>query len=213
MDHPSGTTRQRPHRRAPYVGRFEPRNPLHRGTSMSDALPDHSLPESVGSGFLHVTGIGSRLAKREAAEEQLDALDDKELADLDREFHDRGEEAVPGLDLAPVAQVDPAFTADSFLLIARDAFRVLQDSHSDGAPALDADIASAEVTAVAVVGGVERAVARFGFNGTTPVPQDGTFAPDPSADTSADDEQHEVADGGWLVAHRGWRLTGIAAAA
>jgi hypothetical protein len=32
-------------------------------------------------------------------------------------------------------------------------------------------------------------------------------------DTSADDEQHEIADGGWLVAHCGWRLTGIAAAA
>jgi hypothetical protein len=180
---------------------------------MSDALPDHSLPESVGSGFLHVTGIGSRLAKREAAEEQLDARDDKALTDLDREFHERGEEAVPGLDLTPVAQVDPGFTADAFLLIARDAFRVLQDSHSDGAPALDADIASAEVTTVAVVGGVERAVVRFGINGTASVTQDWTFERDPSVDTGTEDEQHEVADGGWLVAHRGWRLTGIAAAA
>src|ERR1700730_16511050 len=105
---------------------------------MSDALPDHSLAESVGSGFLHLTGIGSRLAKRETDEEQIDALDEKLVDDLGREFHDRGEEAVPGLDLAPVTAVDPGFTPDAFLLIARDAFRVLQDSHTDGAPALDA---------------------------------------------------------------------------
>ena len=69
------------------------------------------------------------------------------LTDLDKEFHERGEESVPGLDLAAVTKVDPAFTPDTFLLIARDAFRVLQDAHTDGAPALDADIASAEVTA------------------------------------------------------------------
>ena len=61
--------------------------------------------------------------------------------------------------------------------------------------------------------GVERAVVRFGINGTTAVTQDWTFERDPSVDTSADDEDHEVADGGWMVAHRGWRLTGIAAAA
>ena len=135
------------------------------------------------------------------------------VTDLEREFHERGEEATPGLDLSAVTKVDPAFTADTFLLIARDAFRVLQDAHSEGAPELDADIASAEVTAASVVGGLERAVVRFGINGTTSVTQDWTFERDPSVDTSADDEQHEVADGGWLVAHRGWRLTGIAAAA
>ena len=94
---------------------------------MSDALPDHSLAESVGSGFLHLTGIGSRLAKREADEEQIDALDEKLVDDLGREFHERGEEAVPGLDVAPVTSVDPSFTLDAVLLIARDAFRVLQD--------------------------------------------------------------------------------------
>jgi hypothetical protein len=176
---------------------------------MSDALPDHTL----GSGFLHVTGIGSRLAKREADEEQLDALDATMLSDLDREFHERGEEAVPGLDLASVARVDPEFTPDSFLLIARDAFRVLQDAHTDGAPALDADIASAEVTAASVADGRERAVVRFGINGSSSVTQDWSFERDPSVDTTADDEAHEVADGGWLVAHRGWRLTGIAPAA
>jgi hypothetical protein len=180
---------------------------------MTDALPDRSFAESAGSGFLHITGIGSRLVRREADEEQLDALDDKLLTDLDREFHGRGEEAVPGLDLASVTKVDPEFTPDSFLLIARDAFRVLQDAHTDGAPPLDADIASAEVTAVSVVDGRERAVVKFGINGTAAVTQDWTFERDPSVDTSADDEDHEVADGGWLVAHRGWRLTGIAAAA
>jgi hypothetical protein len=180
---------------------------------MSDALPDHSLAESLGSGFLHVTGIGSRLAKRQADEDQLDALDTTMLNDLDREFHERGEEAVPGLDLASVTQVDPDFTPDAFLLIARDAFRVLQDAHTDGAPALDADIASAEVTAASVADGRERAVVRFGINGSTSVTQDWSFERDPSVDTSADDEAHEVADGGWLVAHRGWRLTGIATAA
>jgi hypothetical protein len=180
---------------------------------MSDALPDHSFAESLGSGFLHVTGIGSRLAKREADEEQLDALDTRMLNDLDREFHERGEEAVPGLDLASVTHVDPEFTPDSFLLIARDAFRVLQDAHTDGAPALDADIASAEVTAASVADGRERAVVRFGINGSTSVTQDWSFERDPSVDATADDEAHEVADGGWLVAHRGWRLTGIAPAA
>jgi hypothetical protein len=179
---------------------------------MSDALPDHSLAESVGSGFLHVTGIGSRLVKREADEEQLDGIDDKMLNDLDREFHERGEEAVPGLDLTSVTKVDPDFTPDAMVLIARDAFRVLQDAHTDGAPALDADIASAEVTAVSVVGGRERAVVRFGITGSTSITQDWTFERNPSVDTSAEDEDHEVADGGWLVAHRGWRLTEIAAA-
>jgi hypothetical protein len=179
---------------------------------MSDALPDHPLAEKLGSGFLHVTGIGSRLAKREADEEQLDALDKTMLTDLDREFHERGEEAVPGLDLATVTKVDPDFTPDAFLLIARDAFRVLQDAHTEGAPALDADIASAEVTAASVVDGRERAVVHFGINGSIPAAQDWTFERDPSVDTSDDDEDHEVADGGWMVAHRGWRLTGIVAA-
>ncbi len=180
---------------------------------MSDALPDHSIAESLGSGFLHVTGIGSRLARRAADEEQLDSLDATMVTDLDREFHERGEEAVPGLDLASVTKVDPAFTPDAFLLIARDAFRVLQDAHTEGAPALDADIASAEVTTASVVDGRERAVVRFGIIGSTSVTQDWTFERDPSVDTSHDDEDHEVADGGWLVAHRGWRLMGIAAAA
>ena len=180
---------------------------------MDDPLPDHAAAEALGSGFLHVTGIGSRLSRREVDEEQLDAVDGKLLTDLDREFHERGEESAPGLDLAAVTTVDPAFTADSFLLIARDTFRVLQDSHTDGAPSLDADIASAEVTAAAVVAGRERVVVRFGINGTAPTTQDWTFERDPSVDTSADDEDHEVADGGWLVAHRGWRLTGIAAVA
>lgn len=179
---------------------------------MSDALPDHSLAESVGSELLHVTGIGSRLARRAADEAQLDALDATMLTDLDREFHERGDEAVPGLDLASVTKVDPAFTPDTFLLIARDAFRVLQDAHTEGAPALDADIASAEVTAASVVAGRERVVVRFGIIGSTSVTQDWTFERDPSVDTSHDDEDHEVADGGWLVAHRGWRLTGIASA-
>jgi hypothetical protein len=180
---------------------------------MSDALPFDSLAESAGSEILHVTGIGSRLASREADQEQIDTLDDKMVSDLGREFQERGEEATPGLDLSAVAKVDPAFTPDTFLLIARDAFRVLQDSHSEGAPELDADISSAEVTAASVVSGIERAVVRFGINGTTALMQDWTFERDPSVDTSAEDEQHEVADGGWLVAHRGWRLTGIAAAA
>jgi hypothetical protein len=180
---------------------------------MTDALPDHPLAESLGSGFLHITGIGSRLAKREADEEQLDALDETMLTDLNREFHERGEEAAPGLDLATVTKVDPDFTPDALLLIARDAFRVLQDAHTEGAPALDADIASAEVTAASVVDGRERAVVRFGINGSASVTQDWTFERDPSVDTSDDDEDHEVADGGWMVAHRGWRLTGIAAAA
>jgi len=134
---------------------------------MSDALPDHSISESLGSGFLHVTGIGSRLAKRQADEERLDALDTAMINDLDREFHERGVEAVPGLDLASVTQVDPEFTPDAFLLIARDSFRVLQDARTAGAPALDADIASAEVTAASVVNGRERAVVRFDINGTT----------------------------------------------
>jgi hypothetical protein len=180
---------------------------------MSDALPDHSFAESVASGFLHVTGIGSRLAKREADEEQLDALDTTMLNNLNRKFHERGAEAVAGLDLASVKQVDPDFTPDALLLIARDAFRVLQDAHTDGAPALDADIASAEVTAASVADGRERAVVRFCINGGSSVTQDWSFERDPSIDTSADDEAHEVADGGWLVAHRGWRLTGIAPAA
>jgi hypothetical protein len=180
-------------------------------SELSDQLSDAA--ESVGSGFLHVTGIGSRLARREADQEQLDAIDDTMVSDLDREFHERGEEAVPGLDLAAVTQVDPSFTPDTFLLIARDAFRGLQDGHTDGAPALDADIASAEVTAASMVDGRERAVVRFGINGSTSVTQDWTFERDPAVDTSADDEDHEVADGGWLVAHRGWRLTGIAEAA
>jgi hypothetical protein len=180
---------------------------------MSDLLPDGSFAESLGTGFLNVTGIGSRLAKRESDEEQLDALDDKMGTDLDREFHERGEEAGPGLDLGAITQVDPGFTADAFLLIARDSFRVLQDAHTDGAPALDADIASAEVTGASVVDGRERAVVRFGINGGVSVTQDWTFERDPSVDSSADDEDHEVADGGWLVAHRGWRLTGIAPAA
>jgi hypothetical protein len=180
---------------------------------MTDSLPAHRLAESAGSAFLHVIGIGSRLAKREADEEQLDALDDTMLTDLDREFHERGAAAVPGLDLSAVTKVDPDFSADSFLLIARDTFRVLQDAHTQGAPSLDADIASAEVTAASVVSGRERAVVRFAIVGdAAPVTQDWTFERDPSADTADDDEQHEVADGGWTVAHRGWRLTGIAAA-
>lgn len=180
-------------------------------SELSDRFSDAA--ESLGSGMLHVTGIGTRLAERAADQQEVDALDDKMVTDLDQEFHERGEEATPGLDLAAVTAVDPGFTRNSFLLIARDTFRVLQDSHSSGAPELDADIASAEVTAASVVGGVERAVVRFGINGSTAVTQDWTFERDPSVDTSADDEQHEVADGGWLVAHRGWRLTGIAAAA
>jgi len=180
---------------------------------MSDAPPSHPLEESVGSAFLHVTGIGSRLARRDADEAQLDALDSQMLADLDREFHERGVEAVPGLDLTPVTAIDPAFTADAMLLIARDTFRVLQDSHAAGAPSLDADIASAELTAAAVVGGLERAVVRFGINGGVAVAtQDWTFERDPKVDSSAEDEEHEIADGGWTVPHRGWRLTGIAAA-
>lgn len=180
-------------------------------SELSDKFSDAA--ESVGSGMLHVTGIGTRLAERAADQEELDSLDAKMDTDLDREFHERGEEAIPGLDLAAVTAVDPEFTADAFLLVARDAFRVLQDAHSDGAPALDADIASAEVTAVSVVGGREQAVVRFGIIGSTSLTQDWTFERDPSADTGAEDEQHEIADGGWLVAHRGWRLTGIAAAA
>ena len=65
-----------------------------------------------------------------------------------------------------------------------------------------------------MVGGVERAVVRFAIIGDAAlVTQDWTFERDPGVDTSADDEQHEVADGGWTVAHRGWRLAGIAAAA
>jgi hypothetical protein len=180
-------------------------------SELSDEFSDAA--ESAGSGLLHVTGIGSRLAAREADEEQLDTLDDQMITALNGEFHQRGEESTPGLDLTAVTQVDPAFTADEFLLIARDAFRVLQDAHTDGAPALDADIASAEVTAATVVGGRERAVVRFGINGDTSVTQDWTFERDPTVDTSADDEDHEIADGGWLVAHRGWRLMGIAAAA
>lgn len=181
---------------------------------MSDVAPDDSFAESVGEGFLHVTGIGSRLAKREAAEEQLDVVDDTMLTDLDHEFHERGEEAVPGLDLTAVTKVDPQFSPDAFLLIARDTFRVMQDAKTQGAPSLDADIASAEVTAATVVGGLERAVVRFAIIGDdAPVTQDWTFERDSSGDTSADDEQHEVADGGWTVAHRGWRLAGIAAAA
>ncbi len=180
---------------------------------MSDAAPSHPIEESIGSGFLHVTGIGSRLVKREAAQGELDALDGKMLADLDREFHERGEVAVPGLDLSALTRVDPEFSADALLLIARDTFRVMQDAHSDGAPSLDADIASAEVTAASLVAGRERAVVRFGIVGdTAPVTQDWTFERDPSVDTSVEDEQHEVADGGWTVAHRGWRLLGIAAA-
>jgi hypothetical protein len=179
---------------------------------MSDATPDHAL-ESIGTGFLHVTGIGSRLARREVAEEQLDAVDDKMLADLDREFHERGQEAVPGLDLTVITRVDPGFSADAFLLIARDTFRVMQDAHSDGAPSLDADIASAEVTVASIVSGREQAVVRFAIVGDpAPVTQDWTFERDPGVDTSVEDEQHEVADGGWTVAHQGWRLVGIAAA-
>jgi len=179
---------------------------------MSDALPSHPLEESVGSAFLHVTGIGSRLAKREADEARLDALDQQMLTDLDREFHERGEEAVPGLDLTAVTTVDPEFTPDGLLIIARDTFRMLQDTHAAGAPSLDADIASAEVTAASVVDGRERAVVRFGINSGSAVTQDWTFERDPSVDSSVEDEQNEVADGGWTVPHRGWRLTGIAAA-
>ena len=180
---------------------------------MSDALPSHPLEESVGSAFLHVTGIGSRLARRDADEARLDTLDEQMLTDLDREFHERGEEVVPGLDLTAVTRIDPEFTLDSFLLIARDTFRVLQDTHAAGAPSLDADIASAEVTGASVVDGRERAVVRFGINGgAAAVSQDWTFERDPGVDTSAEDEQHEIADGGWTVPHRGWRLTGIAAA-
>jgi hypothetical protein len=179
---------------------------------MSDATPDRAL-ESIRAGFLHVTGIGSHLAKREAAAEQLDALDDKLLTDLDREFHERGEEAEPGLDLTALTKVDPEFSADAFLLIARDTFRVMQDTHSDGAPSLDADIASAKVTAASIVSGREQTVVRFAIVGeAAPVTQDWTFERDPGVDTSVEDEQHEVADGGWTVAHRGWRLVGIAAA-
>jgi hypothetical protein len=179
---------------------------------MSDATPDHAL-ESIGAGFLHVTGIGGRLARREVAEAQLDAVDDKMLADLDREFHERGEEAVPGLDLTMLTKVDPEFSAVAFLLIAKDTFRVMQDAHSDGAPSLDADIASAEVTVASIVSGREQAVVRFAIVGdATPVTQDWTFERHPGVDTSVEDEQHEVADGGWTVAHRGWRLVGIAAA-
>jgi hypothetical protein len=179
---------------------------------MSDATPDHAL-ESIGAGFLHVTGIGSRLGKRQSAEQQLDAIDDKMLTDLDREFHERSEEAVPGLDLTMLTKVDPEFSADAFLLIARDTFRVMQDAHSEGAPSLDADIASAKVTVASIVSGREQAVVRFAIVGdAAPVAQDWTFERDPGVDTSVEDEQHEVADGGWTVAHRGWRLVGIAAA-
>jgi hypothetical protein len=178
------------------------------------SAPEHPMEESLGSAFLHVTGIGSRLARRETAQEALDTIDDKMLTDLDRQFHERGEEAIPGLDLTALTKVDPEFSPDAFLLIARDTFRVMQDAHSAGAPSLDADIASAEVTAASLVSGREQAIVRFGIVGdTSPVTQDWTFERDPSVDSSVEDEQHEVADGGWTVAHRGWRLLGIAAAA
>jgi hypothetical protein len=181
---------------------------------MTDVAPEHPFEESLGSGFLHVTGIGSRLARREAAQEELDTLDAKMLSDLDREFHERGEEAIPGLDLTALTKVDPEFSPEAFLLIARDTFRVMQDAHSAGAPSLDADIASAEVTAASLVSGREQAVVRFGIvDDTAPATQDWTFERDPTVDSSVEDEQHEVADGGWTVAHRGWRLIGIAAAA
>ena len=36
------------------------------------------------------------------------------LTDLDREFHERGEAAVPGLDLKSVTRIDPEFSPDRF---------------------------------------------------------------------------------------------------
>ena len=72
-------------------------------SELSDQLSDAA--ESVGSGFLHVTGIGSRLARREADQEQLDAIDDTMVSDLDREFHGRGEEAVECRALSGFAAV------------------------------------------------------------------------------------------------------------
>ena len=123
---------------------------------------------------------------------------------------------MPGLDLAAVTQVDPSFTPDTFLLIARDAFRVLQDGHTDGAPALDADIASAEVTAASMVDGRERAVVRFGINGSTSVTQEldirarscGAFPPPTTKRTTV---RRLTPDGSCHI--KGWRLTGIAEAA
>ena len=136
-------------------------------SELSDQFSDAA--ESLGSGMLHVTGIGTRLAKREA-----DRATDRRRSTTrctptsTASSTNAARKQSPGLDLAAVTAVDPQFTADEFLLIARDTFRILQDAHTDGAPALDADIASAEVTAASVVGGREQAVVRFGINGEHP---------------------------------------------
>ena len=198
---------------------------------------DHPL-NKVGDALLRGSGIAGHIAKRAADLDELDRLDTAMLDTLEREFHDHGDIAAPSFDPSSAQAIDTAFSAESFLVIARDTFRVVQAARSQNDPSLadDAidpaaaasligalapatasrgdvagiDIVSAEVLNAGIIDGREQAVVRFAISGTPPAIENWIFQRGPSVDTTAADEQHLVAEQmSWNVAHRGWRLVAI----
>src|SRR5438128_3534769 len=174
---------------------------------MSERREDESPFANVGDAILRASGIASRIAKRESDLEELDRVDEAVLDTLKREFHERGESAAPGFDPSPIEAIDPEFSAESFLVIARDTFRVVQAARSQSDPSLAADavdagavaslvgalapatdtrgdvasidIVSAKVLSAGVIDGREQAVVRFVVSGAPPATENWTFQHDP----------------------------------
>src|SRR5438876_2045688 len=180
---------------------------------MSEPRETESPLMNVGDAILGASGIASRIARRESDLEELDRVDEAMLDTLKREFHERGDSGAPGFDPSAVNTGDAEFSAESFLVIARDTFRVVQAARSQSDPALAADaldpsagaaligelapptasradvagidILSAEVLSVGIAGAREQAIVRFVMSGTPPAAEHWTFQRDPSADTAA----------------------------
>jgi len=147
-------------------------------------------------------------------EQILESLDAEQAADtrmLDTEARiiaERPPAAAAGVDLAAIKQVDPGFDDQGFLGIAREIFYDAARVHAAAGPALpEPEIRAAVITAASVSDGREVVTVRFTLVDGA---EDWTFQRDPAADTTATDEAHLLipeADGGWLLAHRGWAAT------